>query len=159
MAGSGNTEIQNRFFAALPYVLPLIYVLPFGSFLFQQFQLLQLIYLPLQPLLAVYQFPFAGLIVFFVLILAVVRNENIPHFIRFNTMQAILIDILLILIRFATQILGSGFQGGGGILLETFSNTIFLGTLAIVVYGIVQSARGIYAEIPAISEAVNGQVR
>ncbi|QDZ39454.1 hypothetical protein FRE64_05655 [Euhalothece natronophila Z-M001] len=157
MAGRGNTEIQNRFFAALPYILPLVYVVPFGAFLFRQFPIISIIYLPLQPVLAIYRFPFAGLIVFFVLILAVVRNENIPHFIRFNTMQAILIDILLILIRFATQILNLG--GGGGLLIQTLFNTIFIGTLAIVVYGIVQSARGIYAEIPAISEAVHGQVR
>jgi len=104
MSGRGNSEIQNRFFAALPYLLPLIYVLPFGRFLFRQFPILQVIYLPLQPLLAVYSFPLAGLIIFFVLIFAVVRNENIPHFIRFNTMQAILIDILLEVIQFANSI-------------------------------------------------------
>ena len=155
MTGRGNSEIQNRFFAALPYLLPLIYVLPFGVFLFRQFPILQVIYLPLQPLLAVYSFPLAGLIIFFVLIFAVVRNENIPHFIRFNTMQAILIDILLVVIQFATSILGFS----GGLLGETFYNMIFLGVLAMCIYAIVQSARGIYAEIPGISEAVNGQVR
>jgi len=36
---------------------------------------------------------------------------------------------------------------------------VFLGVLAMCIYAIVQSARGIYAEIPGISEAVNGQVR
>jgi len=160
MAGRGNAEIQDRFFAALPYILPLIYVLPFGTFLFRQFPILQFIYAPLQPVIQIYYgFPFAGLIIFFVLLFAVVRNENISHFIRFNTMQAILIDILLVLIRFGTQILGAGLRSGGGLLIETFFNMIFIGTLAASIYGIVQSARGIYAEIPAISEAVHGQVR
>lgn len=156
----GSTDIKDRIFGALPYVLPLIYVLPFGGFLFRQFPLLQLIYAPLQPIISIYYgFPFAGLIIFFVLLFAVVRNENISYFIRFNTMQAILIDILLVLIRFATQILGAGLRAGGGLLVETFFNMIFLGTLAACIYGIVQSARGLYAEIPAISEAVYGQVR
>lgn len=160
MAGRGNTEIQDRFFAALPYVLPLIYVLPFGMSLLRQFPILQFIYAPLQPIISIYYgFPFAGLIIFFVLLFAVVRNENISHFIRFNTMQAILLDILLVLIRFASQILGAGFRSSGGLLAETFSNMVFLGILATCTFGIVQSARGIYAEIPAISEAVNGQVR
>jgi len=160
MAGRSNNEIQDRFFAALPYILPLIYVLPFGMFLLKQFPILQFIYAPLQPVIQIYYgFPFAGLIIFFVLLFAVVRNENISHFIRFNTMQAILLDILLVLIRFAAQILGSGLSAGGGLLAETFSNMIFLGILAACTFGIVQSARGIYAELPAISEAVHGQVR
>lgn len=159
---AGNTEIQNRFFAALPYVLPLIYVFPFGMSLLRQIPILRLIYVPLQPVLQIYygnSIPFIGLIIFFILIFGVVRNEKIPHFIRFNTMQAILIDILLILIQFAGRILGSGLSSGGGLLAETLSNTVFLGVLAICTFSIVQSARGIYAEIPAISEAVNGQVR
>ncbi|MFB6276320.1 MAG: Tic20 family protein [Halothece sp.] len=162
MTGRSNNEIQDRFFAALPYILPLIYVLPFGMSLLQQFPFLGFIYIPLQPVLQLYYgFPFAGLIIFFVLIFAVVRNENISHFIRFNTMQAILLDILLILIRFAGQILGSGLNAGSGgnLLAETLSNTVFLGVLAACLFSIVQSARGIYAELPAISEAVHGQVR
>ena len=157
----GTTEIKDRIFGALPYILPLIYVLPFGTYLLRQFPILQFIYAPLGPIIQIYYgFPFAGLIIFFVLLFAVVRNENISYFIRFNTMQAILLDILLVLIRFASQILGSGLQAsGGGLLVETFSNMVFIGTLAACIYGIVQSARGLYAEIPAISEAVYGQVR
>lgn len=161
MTGRGNAEMQDRFFAALPYILPLVYVLPFGMYLLNQFPILKFIYLPLQPVLAIYSFPLAGLIIFFVLIFAVVRNENISHFIRFNTMQAILLDILLILIQFAGRILGSGFStgAGGGLLAQTFSNMVFLGVIAACTFSIVQSARGIYAELPAISEAVHGQVR
>jgi hypothetical protein len=156
----GSTDTKDRFFGALPYILPLIYVLPFGMYLLKQFPILQFIYAPLQPIISIYySFPFAGLIIFFVLLFAVVRNENISYFIRFNTMQAILLDILLVLIRFAAQILGSGLGSGGGLLAETFSNMIFLGILAACTYAIVQSARGLYAEIPAISEAVYGQVR
>ncbi|PSO50036.1 MAG: hypothetical protein BRC33_04565 [Cyanobacteria bacterium SW_9_44_58] len=159
MTAPNNTEIQNRFFAALPYVLPLVYVYEFGEFLFNQFPYLQLIYLPLEPIKALYSTPLVGLVIFFALIFAVVRNENIPHLIRFNTMQAILLDILLILIRLAIGILAPGLKLGGGLLIETFFNMIFLGILATCTYAIVQSARGIYAELPAISEAVHGQVR
>jgi len=154
----GSVDAKDRFFATLPYVLPLIYVVPFGQYLFQQFPALQLIYLPIQPLLQLYSaVPFIGLIAFIVLLFFVVRNDNISHFIRFNTMQAILLDILLILLRFASRIFGQGLQGT--FLLETLYNVVFLGMLAACIYAIVQSALGRYAEIPAISEAVNGQVR
>ncbi|NET13104.1 MAG: hypothetical protein F6K08_09715 [Okeania sp. SIO1H6] len=100
--------------------------------------------------------PFFGLIVFFALFLLVVRNENISHFIRFNTMQAILLDIILILCGLILQILGASL---GGFILETLSNMIFIGILASFIYAVVQSVMGRYAEIPTISEAVYMQVR
>ncbi len=153
----GSTTVQDRIFACLPYLLPLLDGLVYGRYLFQQFPPLQLILIPLAPLLQIYRgIPFLGLIVFFALFLLVVRNNNISHFIRFNTMQAILLDIVLILCGLILSILG---QTLGGFILETLSNMIFLGILASFIYGVVQSAMGRYAEIPTISDAVYMQVR
>jgi hypothetical protein len=105
-----------------------------------------------------YGIPFAGLIIFFVLLLAVVRNDNISRFIRFNTMQAILLDILLSITGFVVQLLKN--SGSVPLLLEqTLFNMLFLGTIAAVGYSVVQSLLGRYAEIPTISEAVHMQVR
>ena len=158
MAWRGSTDTKDRIFAALVYLLPLIYVLPFGQFLFRQFPIFSLIYLPLQPLISIYNnVPFAGIIIFFVLFLAVVRNDRISHFIRFNTMQAILLDIFLILCGLVLQILMRGL--GANLIMETLYNVVFLGTLAACFYSIVQSALGRYAEIPTISEAAYSQVR
>lgn len=157
MVGRGSTEPKDRLFAALPYLLPLIDVLPFGRFLLGQFPFLAFIFLPIKPLIDIYYgFPFAGIIVFFVLFLAVVRNSNISHFIRFNTLQAILIDILLILFGLVTRFLLGGI--GIGLLTETLFNVAFLGVLAACIYAIVQSALGRYAEIPTISEAAYSQL-
>ena len=158
MTWRGSTTVKDRIFAALPYLLPLLYALPFGVFLLRQFPVLNIILVPLSPLIFIQStIPFAGLILFFVLFLAVVRNERIAHFIRFNTMQAILLDILLVLCSFAMSILGRGL--GANFFIETLSNVIFLGTLAACGYGIVQSLLGRYAEIPTLSEAVYAQVR
>lgn len=157
MTFRGSTTVQDRIFASLPYLLPLMDVVPFGNFLFRQFPALKLIYLPLAPLLAVYNQPFVSLVVFFVLFLAVVRNEKIAHFVRFNVMQAILIGIVLSLLGLAFSILLRVL--GTGLLTETLFNIIFLGTWAASLYGIVQSALGRYAEIPGISEASYLQVR
>lgn len=158
MTFRGTTTVADRIFAALPYVLPLLDVLPFGGFLFRQFPPLQLIYLPLAPLMTIYSIPFASLIIFFVLFLAVVRNEKIAHFIRFNVMQAILIGIVLSLVGLAFSIL-IPVLGKESLLTETLYNIIFLGTLAASFYSIIQSALGKYAEIPGISEASYLQVR
>ena len=150
MSLRGSTTIQERIFACLPYLLPLIEGLAFGTYLFQQVPALK----PLAALNDIYnEIPFGGLIVFFALFFLVVRNESIAHFIRFNTMQAILIDIVLVLCSFGLLLFGASFAA------EILSNTIFIGVVAAVGYSVIQSALGRYAEVPVISEAVYMQVR
>lgn len=158
MSWRGSTTVKDRIFASLPYLLPLIQGIVFGSFLFRQFPALQVLLVPLSPVLLIYSsIPFAGLIIFFALFLLVVRNERISHFIRFNTMQAILLDIVGVLFSFILEILTP--IPGTGFAIQTLANTIFLGIVAAVVYSVVQSLIGRYAEIPAISDAVYMQVR
>lgn len=154
----GSTTVLDRVFACLPYLLPLLDALMFGSFLLNQFPVLQLLFLPILPLMQIYRgVPFVGLIIFFALFLGVVRNPNINHFIRFNAMQAILLDIVLILCSLVFQFLLPAIQIE--LLVETLSNTVFLATVVAFVYAVVQSLMGRYAEIPTISEAAYTQVR
>jgi hypothetical protein len=158
MTWRGTTTVKDRIFASLPYLLPLLDVYPFGRFLLRQFPILGLIYLPLQPLLALYYgVQFASLIIFFVVYFAVVRNERINHLIRFNAMQAILIGIILTLISLVFRILAVVLTSS--LLVETLFNIIFLGTLVASIYSIIQSLVGRYAELPGISEASYFQVR
>lgn len=158
MTWRGSTTVKDRIFACLPYLLPIISALPFGDFLFNQFPELQVILIPLAPVIFIYsKIPLAGLVVFFLLFLLVVRNERIIHFIRFNTMQAILIDILLVLCSLVQQYLLGPL--GANLVTQTLLNIVFLGTFAACGYSIVQSLRGLYAEIPTLSEAVHAQVR
>jgi uncharacterized membrane protein len=117
---------------------------------------------PLAPLLSVYgtlqsTIPFFGLIIFFALILLVVRNPNISHFIRFNTMQAILLDIILVVFSLVLSLFDPSIFGN--LIVSTLNNVLFLGMLAAVGFSLVQTFRGLYAEIPTISQAVHMQVR
>lgn len=158
MVWRGSTDVKDRIFGALVYILPLIVVFPFSFSLLKLFPQLSFIYLPLRPLMEVYYgFPFAGFIIFLLLFMAVVRNDRISHFIRFNTMQSILLDILIVLCSLIINILFAPL--GAQLLTQTISNAIFLGTLVACFYGIIQSALGKYAEIPTISEAAYSQVR
>lgn len=156
MTWRGSTTVPDRIFASLPYLLPLIDGLAFGRFLFTQFPVLQLLLIPLAPLMQIYSLPLASLIIFFALYLGVVRNENISHFIRFNAMQAILLDIVLMLCGVVLPIF-RGFQVA--FIAETLYNMVFLGAFAAFVYAVVQSLLGRYAEIPPLSDAVYMQVR
>lgn len=154
-----ETDIKDRTFSALVYLLPLVYALPFGLLLLTQFPWLQAFFVPLVPLYQITNtLPFAGLIIFFALWFAVVRNDNISYFIRFNTMQAILLDILQILFSLVMTILTPAF-GSQSLITETLTNTIFLGTVTACVYCIYQSVRGVYAEIPTLSDAASSQIR
>lgn len=159
MTWRGSTTIWHRILACLPYILPLVESIGFGYYLFRDFPPLQLLLYPLSPFLTLIRLlPFAGLIIFFLLFLLVVRNERIPHFIRFNTMQAILIDILVILCQVvATYVLKPVIQID--FILQTLFTTVFLGVVATISYSIFQSVRGNYAEIPTLSDAVHMQVR
>ena len=157
MTWRGSTTVSDRIFASLPYLLPLIHGLMFGRFLFQQFPILGLFVMPLVPLIQIYSLPFASLVVFFALYLGVVRNENIGHFIRFNAMQAILLDIVLMLSGFVLEGFDKVIQMQ--FIAETLNNMVFLGVVAAFFYAVVQSALGRYAEIPPISDAVYMQVR
>jgi len=163
MTWRGTTTAQDRFFACLPYLLPLMEVSMLGMAfavrsgigLFSQFPALGLILVPLMPLIRVYtSFPFAGLIVFILLLTLVVRTTNISHFIRFNTM----LDILLILGQIILDLVLVPTLGTG-LFVDTILNVVLLGILSAIAYSVVQTIRGEYAEIPTLSEAVYMQVR
>ena len=154
----GSTTVTDRFLATLPYLLPLtIAVAYFSGPFFSQFPFLIIFLQPLLPLIQILGLPFASLIIFFALLFLVVRNPSISHFIRFNTMQAILLDIALFICSLLLQLLG--IAAPSGLIMETLYNVLFLGTVAAVAYSTVQTLMGRYAEIPTISDAVHMQVR
>jgi uncharacterized membrane protein len=149
--------IWQRLLAALAYLLPWSEALGFGRALFEMFPMLQVLAAPALPLLLLQSaVPFGSLVLFMLLFLLVVRNSQVPYLIRFNVLQAILIDIVLVLFTLAFQTLLGPL--GGGFLVRTLSNTIFLAALLLVVYSVVQSLRGKEADIPTVSEAVRMQL-
>jgi hypothetical protein len=152
-----SPPIWQRLLAAAAYLLPWSDGLDFGSSLFGLFPVLQWLSLPALPVALLQQaVPFGSFLLFLVLFLTVVRNPRVPYLIRFNVLQAILIDILLVLVSLAFNILLEPL--GIGFALRTLSNTVFLGVLVLVVFGVVQSLRGEEADIPSLSDAVRMQL-
>jgi uncharacterized membrane protein len=149
--------IWQRLLAALAYLLPWSDALPFGQSLFGLFPVLQWLSVPAFPVLLLQQaVPFGGFVLFLVLFLAVVRNSKVPYLIRFNVLQAILVDILLVLVSLAFSVLLAPL--GIGFALRTLSNTVFLAALLLVAFGMIQSLRGQEAEVPSLSQAVRMQL-
>jgi Chloroplast import apparatus Tic20-like len=155
MGSYGSVSIAERFFGSLAYLLAIVRAFPFGMFLFQQFPIVEELYLPLQPLLDLYS-GFGGFFLFLLLYFGVVNNPQVSRFIRFNLLQSILIGILLSLCGLLLQFLLPIF--GMGAIIQVLMSTVFLGTLAMSGYGIFMSAVGKYTEIPQLSESAQIQV-
>lgn len=157
MTFRGSIEPLDRFLGALPYLLPLSFVFGYGVPVFRLFPFLFDLFRPILPIMQL--IANGGFILFIVLIFLVVRNNRVPHFIRFNTIQAILMEIAVFLITLVLRLFSLV-----GINIPFFSQTIFttlfLAVLAITVFAWVQNARGHYPdEIPTLSDAAYAQVR
>ncbi|GAB0498030.1 hypothetical protein MMPV_009369 [Pyropia vietnamensis] len=158
--GSGDTvPVLERIGASAPYLLPLLDGLVFGRFVFERAPTVAALVLPaLGPLFRAYRgVPFFAFGIFFALYLLVVRNTGFSRFVRFNTQQALLLDVVLIL----PQLLGGAVASAGvpGWLLEAGSSTIFYAVVVSVGYAVISNARGeVPDQIPAVSEAVEAQI-
>jgi uncharacterized membrane protein len=151
-----DIPLWQRPLAVLAYLLPWSAALPFGQSLDNLFPALQWLVLPALPVLMLERgVPFGGFLLFLVLFLAVVRNPQVPYFLRFNVLQAILLDIVLVVLSLAFQLLRIGSLGFAG---RTLANTVFLGMLVLLLFALVQCLRGKEADIPTLSEAVRMQL-
>jgi hypothetical protein len=152
-----NPPLWQRLLAAAAYLLPWTDAIPFGRSLFGLWPWLQWLGVPALPVALLEQMvPFGSFVLFLVLYLAVVRNSRVPYLIRFNMLQAILLDIVLVVLSLIFSVLLAPL--GAGFALRTLSNTVFLGALVLVLFALIESLRGKEADIPTISEAVRMQL-
>jgi hypothetical protein len=159
MTWRATSSGKDRFWAALSYLYPLVSSAPVAlSALTLIPQLLPV----LAPLLIagalIEQAPFLSFMIFLALFLLVVRNPRIHYFVRFNTMQAMLVGIVVSLYLVCqglfTVVPGMNF----GLVFQILNSVVFLGAFAIVCYGVVQCLRGIYPEVHTISDAAKSQL-
>jgi len=153
--------LWQRVIAPLVYLLPWSDAIPFGlgiDGVFNQVPLLRLLIVPAVPFIQLNRgVPFGGLLLFFVLFLAVVRNPKVPYFLRFNTLQALMTDIVLIVLSFGFSILLQPLASGS-LLIGTLSSTIVIAVLAILVFALVECLRGREPDLPGISQAARMQL-
>jgi uncharacterized membrane protein len=157
----GNVTGLDRFYAALPYLLPLMTgipliflianVIPGAGVLLSLFAIV--LFLPAM-LLSVLG-PYGNLIIFFGIYLLVVNNPKIKYFIRYHALQSLLIGIAASLFGLVVSLVPllppmivavMGLVVGGAVLIAS-------------IYSIFCAAMGNYGSIPMISEAVEAQLR
>ncbi|KAI5069824.1 hypothetical protein GOP47_0016125 [Adiantum capillus-veneris] len=155
--GDGITTAE-RIVAASAYLLPFLDGVQYGRYFLTQFPQAQAAFRPLYPLLRVYSStPFASVAVFFGLYFLVVRNPSFNRYVRYNTMQAVMLDILLILPSLIEGIYHP--QSGVGLeILVVFYNTVFFYLVACFLIGSGSCLLGKTPRLPLVADAADAQV-
>lgn len=173
MVWRGSPSNQDKLWSSLIYLIPLIEVLPLGFWLYTIFPSLLSLITPLLPLLAIYNLQLGGIAIvqwglFIGLYVGVVNNSKLRHFLRYNALQSILLGILVALCLISLQLFGlsaeilplnAGESLGSFFLVNIVYTIIFVFVVGSSLYSIIQSIRGLYPEIPIISQATYGQLR
>ena len=142
-------QIIQRATSVIFYTLPLKASLPFGYYLLYKFSFLKvLLFLTFPVAIIEKSLPFGGLLLFIILFAGVVRNPNVPYFVRYNACQALLLDIALIIISYLLRILP----------LVELGSIVFIFTLSIFIFSIFHCIKGVEPDIPFISKSVRMQI-
>ncbi len=156
----GSLSVQEKIFAALPYTVSLMSGLP-------ALMLLAVLLpgLPIQQALAPLLFlptllystlgSSANLIIFLGLYFFVVRNANIKHFIRYHTMQSLMIGIMVSIMGLAASLMGPVLGPLSSILSLVVSAAVVIASI----YSLIFALMGSYTNIPLISDASEAQTR
>ncbi|XP_022714702.1 protein TIC 20-II, chloroplastic-like [Durio zibethinus] len=153
------TPAIDRLISAAAYALPFFNSLQYGRYLFIQYPQLGTLFDPLLPLLSLYKsVPYASFVAFFALYLGLVRNPSLSHYVRFNSMQAVTLDVLLVVPLLLTRILNPGRAGLGYRLMVWGHTGVFVFSLLCFVYGVVWSILGRTPYLPFVADAAGRQV-
>nr|QUE28939.1 Ycf60 [Madagascaria erythrocladioides] len=155
--------LSTRFISILPYFLPLLE----GCEHFAQrvtpdypFKIVRLYRQILKPMVVFYtENRFVNFISFLTLYFLLVSSKSplpVSKFLRFNTLQALLIFLITTILGVTFKALPVEFRMSlyGGIICNTF----FLFILYTIGYSLLKIGEGEYADIPVVSEAVNIQI-
>lgn len=142
-------------------MLPLLDAFPFGKYILLQYPYILRAMEPVTPLYMLYNaVPFAPIILFLALYAGVVNNTSLSRFIRYNAMQAILLDILLIIPQVILEDIFHAPDGGLQLQLYiTLCNTIFLFVTISVAYGLGSCMVGQSPRLPLVADAADQQIK
>ena len=158
--GGGTVPIPDRIVALLPYLVPLLDGLRYSRFFFSQFPQAIVLLTPLQPIASMYfSIPFAGLISFFAIYMGMAENRTLSRFVRFNAMQAIILDICLVLPGMVEYVFSPGRLSGLGFeLYRLCYNSVWLFVLFAFALAAIGCLSGQTYRLPFIGEAADMRV-
>lgn len=154
-----SIEPPDRILSAACYLYPFLDGIQHGRFVLSQFPILQLPLRPIAPLIQLFRAsPLTPILLFFTLYFAVVRNpSSFSRYVRFNTMQAIVLDVLLIF----PDLLDRAFVPRDGLsmgIMQSLDSTVFFFLLASLLYGSTACLLGQVPRLPIVADAADRQV-
>ncbi len=125
--------IWQRLLSLVFYMLPWSDAFPLGSDLIIQFPILETLVIPSLPIILIQRgLPFGSILLFILIFFGIIRNDKIAYFLRFNALQSILINIILIILSYLIKII---IQPLGILFLyTTICNTIWIFVLTIILF-------------------------
>ena len=167
MTRRSSVNYLDRLYGVLPYLLPIAAVVVFGAFLFLQFPSLFTVFFPVFKLnqilsISIIDFISIRFVAWFCVFIFLVRSYKVNHFVRFNAMQALLLDIVVALVGAITQLLEAilGRVAFFPFMIQIIASVTFLGITAAFLYSTFMCFSGKYADkIPVISDVAYTQVR
>ncbi|KAG8059568.1 hypothetical protein GUJ93_ZPchr0002g23502 [Zizania palustris] len=158
---SDAVEAPDRLVAAVAYLYPFLDGVHHGRFLLAQFPLFSTLLSPLAPAARLFRSsPLTPFLLFLTLYFAVVRNQqSFSRFVRFNAMQAVALDVLLIFPDLLAQSFAPSTGGGIGFeLFQSLESTVFLFLLVCLVYGGGACLLGKTPRLPIVADAAERQI-
>ena len=150
-------SIRVRILGIILYFIPWSDSIVFGNHLYIKYPLIQLIQIPAIPIILIERsIPFGSLLLFLAIFLGIVRNSKVSYFLRFNALQSLLINIGIIIISFIFEIIFSPFSNS--LIIRTFSSTLLISLLTLIVYCIWSCTQGKEPDLPVISQATKMQL-
>ncbi|XP_014523187.1 protein TIC 20-II, chloroplastic [Vigna radiata var. radiata] len=155
LSNSSSPPPTERLISIAAYTLPFFNSLQYGRYLLAQYPQLAVLFDPIVPFLAFYRsIPYASFVAFFALYLGVVRNPTFPRYVRFNAMQAVTLDVLLVIPHLIARI----FSPGRGPLMIWSSNAIFVFSILCFLYGVASCVLGRTPYLPFVADAASRQI-
>ena len=143
--------------AILIYMIPWADSLVFGNHLYNKYPFTQIFQIPAIPVILIEKsIPFGNLLLFLAIFIGLIRNTKVSYFLRFNALQALLINICVIIINFIFQIFFGPF--GSSLIIRTFSSTLLLSMFLIITYCAWSCTKGNNPDLPGISQATKMQL-
>lgn len=159
MSSYNAVPATERLISVAAYCLPFFNGLQYGRFLLMQYPSLGLVLEPILPILSLYRsVPYASFVAFFALYLGVVRNPSFSRFVRFNSMQAVVLDVLLVVPLLVNKIFNPGRAGLAFRLMVMSHNAIFLFLVACFLYSLGFCIMGKTPYLPFVADAAGRQL-
>ena len=153
------TPATDRLISVAAYTLPFFNSLQYGGYFLAQFPQVGFLFEPIIPVLNLYRsVPYCSFVAFFAVYLGIVRNPSLSHYVRFNSMQAVVLDVLLVLPLLIQRIFTPGRAGIGFRVMVWCHNLLFVFSVLCFLYSVASCILGRTPQLPFVADAASRQL-